>query len=149
AADALQSLATIAAERGWVRPAVADSPQLAIRDGRHPVLEGLLGEEFVPNDTHLVACGVHDQVMILTGPNMAGKRSLQRQVALLVLLAQAGSFVPARAATIGLVDGIYTRLGSADDLAHGQSTFMVEMRETAQILRAATNRSLCLFDELG
>ncbi len=149
AADALQSLATIAAERGWVRPSVEESSLLAIRGGRHPVLEGILGEQFVPNDTQLVARGERDQVMILTGPNMAGKSSLQRQVALLVLLAQAGSFVPARAATIGVVDGIYTRLGSADDLARGQSTFMVEMLETAQILRAATDRSLCLFDELG
>jgi DNA mismatch repair protein MutS len=149
AADALQALATLAAERGWVRPTVEESPQLAIRGGRHPVLEGTLGERLVSNDTQLVARGEHDQVMILTGPNMAGKSSLQRQVALLVLLAQVGSFVPAREATIGVVDGIYTRLGSADDLARGQSTFMVEMLETAQILRAATDRSLCLFDELG
>jgi DNA mismatch repair protein MutS len=149
AADALQALATIAAERGWVRPSVVESAVLAIRGGRHPVLEGILGEQFVPNDTQLVARGAHDQVMILTGPNMAGKSSLQRQVALLVLLAQAGSFVPAREATIGVVDGIYTRLGAADDLARGQSTFMVEMLETAQVLRAATDRSLCLFDELG
>jgi DNA mismatch repair protein MutS len=149
AADALQALATIAAERGWVRPSVVEGSMLAIRGGRHPVLEGILGEQFVPNDTQLVASGAHDQVMILTGPNMAGKSSLQRQVALLVLLAQAGSFVPAREATIGVVDGIYTRLGAADDLARGQSTFMVEMLETAQVLRAATDRSLCLFDELG
>lgn len=149
AADALQSLAAIAAERGWVRPTVVDGATLAIQGGRHPVLEGLLGDRFVPNDTYLVAGGARDQLMILTGPNMAGKSSLQRQVALLVLLAQAGSFVPAREATIGLVDGIYTRLGSADDLARGQSTFMVEMLETAQILRTATDRSLCLFDELG
>jgi len=149
AADALQSLATIAAERSWVRPTVDESPFLDIRHGRHPVLEQLLGDEVVPNDTHLVARGNEHQLMILTGPNMAGKSSLQRQVALLVLLAQAGSYIPAERATIGLTDGIYTRLGAADDQVRGQSTFMVEMLETAQILRSATDRSLCLFDELG
>lgn len=148
-ADALQSLATVAVERGWVLPTVEESPRLEMVGGRHPVLEKLLGDRFVPNDTHLVARGAEDQLMILTGPNMAGKSSLQRQVALLVLLAQAGSFVPAERATIGLVDGIYTRLGSADDLTRGQSTFLIEMLETAQILRSATARSLCLFDELG
>lgn len=149
AADALQSLAAMAAERGWIRPDVDESAALEIRGGRHPVLEGVLGDQFVANDTTLTARGARDQLMILTGPNMAGKSSLQRQVALLVLLAQAGSYVPASAASIGLVDGIYTRLGSGDDLARGQSTFMVEMLETAQILRSATERSLCLFDELG
>ncbi len=148
-ADALQSLATIAADRGWVLPTLEESGTLEIVGGRHPVLEKLLGKSFIPNDTHLVAQGEHDQLMILTGPNMAGKSSLQRQIALLVLLAQAGSFVPAERASIGLADGIYTRLGSADDLARGQSTFLIEMLETAQILRSATNRSLCLFDELG
>lgn len=148
-ADALQSLATVAVERGWVMPTVEESPVLEIFEGRHPVLEKLLGDRFVPNDTKLVAGGARDQLMILTGPNMAGKSSLQRQVALLVLLAQAGSFVPAKQIRVGLADSISTRLGSADDLAHGQSTFLIEMLETAQILRTATNRSLCLFDELG
>jgi DNA mismatch repair protein MutS len=149
AADALQSLASIAAERGWACPAVEEGLELLIRGGRHPVLEVVLGDQFVPNDTELCARGERDQLMILTGPNMAGKSSLQRQVALIVLLAQAGSYVPAREATIGLVDGVYTRLGSADDVARGQSTFLLEMLETAQILRSATARSLCLFDELG
>lgn len=148
-ADALQSLAAVAEERGWVLPTVEESPALEIVGGRHPVLEKLLGDDFVPNDIRLVARGDRDQLMILTGPNMAGKSSLQRQVALLVLLAQAGSFVPAKQARIGLADGIYTRLGSADDLTRGQSTFLIEMLETAQILRSATDRSLCLFDELG
>jgi DNA mismatch repair protein MutS len=149
AADSLQSLATVAEERDWICPTVDESRVLDIQAGRHPVLEQVLGDALVPNSVRLVSGGDGDQVMVLTGPNMAGKSSLQRQVALLTLLAQAGSYLPAREATIGLVDGIYTRLGSADDLAHGQSTFFVEMLETAQILRHATDRSLCLFDELG
>jgi DNA mismatch repair protein MutS len=147
AADALGSLAIVAAERGWVRPVVESSGVVHIEAGRHPVLE--LVESFQPNDTHLVAGGTQDQLVVLTGPNMAGKSTWMRQVALIVVLAQAGSFVPAESARIGLVDTIHTRIGAVDDLASGQSTFMVEMLETAAVLRGATDRSLVLLDEIG
>jgi DNA mismatch repair protein MutS len=147
AADALCSLAIVAVERGWVRPVVESSGVVHIEAGRHPVLE--LVESFQPNDTHLVAGGTQDQLVVLTGPNMAGKSTWMRQVALLVVLAQAGSFVPAGTARIGLVDTILTRIGAVDDLASGQSTFMVEMLETAAVLRSATDRSLVLLDEIG
>jgi DNA mismatch repair protein MutS len=147
AADALCSLAIVAGDRGWVRPVVDGGGELEIKAGRHPVLE--LVESFQPNDTHLVACGTQDQLVLLTGPNMAGKSTWMRQVALLVVLAQAGSFVPAESARIGLVDTILTRIGAVDDLASGQSTFMVEMLETAAVLRAATDHSLVLLDEIG
>jgi DNA mismatch repair protein MutS len=147
AADALCSLALVAVDRGWVCPTVQRGTELELRDGRHPVLEQL--GAFQANDTHLVGRGERDQVVVLTGPNMAGKSTWMRQVALIVLLAQAGSFVPAAAARIGLVDAIFTRIGAIDDLAGGQSTFMIEMLETAAVLRAATDRSLVLLDEIG
>ena len=119
-----------------------------IRDGRHPVVERSLGDgRFVPNDTELDSDDA--QIVVLTGPNMAGKSTYLRQVALIVLLAQVGSFVPAASAQIGVVDRIFTRIGAQDDLARGESTFMVEMLETAAILRGATRRSLVLFDEVG
>ena len=145
AADVLSCFAALAVDRDYVRPEVDLSGQIA---GRHPVVEQVLrGQLFVPNDTKL---GTADcQVAIITGPNMAGKSTYMRQVALIVLLAQMGSFVPARAARIGAVDRIFTRIGASDDLAAGQSTFMVEMQEVAEILRRATPRSLLILDEIG
>ena len=146
--DVLAALAEVAASRNYVRPDLDDSGVIDIRDGRHPTLEAILpAGEFVPNDALLDT--ENEQVTILTGPNMAGKSSWLRQVALIVLLAQVGSFVPARSAVIGLVDRIFTRIGAQDDIATGQSTFMVEMLETANILHHATPRSLVVLDEIG
>lgn len=146
--DVVAALAEVAATRGYVRPIVDDSLTIAISGGRHPTLESLLpAGEFVANDA-LLDDGEHT-ITILTGPNMAGKSSWLRQVALIVLMAQAGSFVPATSARIGLVDRIFTRIGAQDDIAAGQSTFMVEMLETANILHHATPRSLVLLDEIG
>jgi DNA mismatch repair protein MutS len=148
-ADALLSLARCAAEYGYVRPVVDESEALTISGGRHPVVERMLaaGEAFVPNDVKLDSG--ESQLLIITGPNMAGKSTVMRQVALTVLMAQAGSFVPAGAARIGLCDRIFTRVGAADNLARGQSTFMVEMTETSHILHHATRRSLVILDEIG
>jgi DNA mismatch repair protein MutS len=149
-ADALLSLARTAAESGWVRPLVDDSETMEISEGRHPVVERALqasGEgPFVPNDLFLDG---ERRLVVLTGPNMAGKSTAMRQAALITVLAQAGSFVPAARARIGLVDRLFTRVGAADDLARGQSTFMVEMAECARILHQATPRSLLLLDEVG
>ena len=144
--DVAQSLATIARERGWVRPELDESLAIEIEGGRHPVVE-LRARDFVPNDVALD--GEDVRFLILTGPNMAGKSTLLRQVALIALLAQMGSFVPARRARIGIADRIFTRVGASDSLATGESTFMVEMRETAVILREGTRRSLVLLDEIG
>ncbi len=148
AVDTLCSLATVAVQRGYCRPDVTLSGELSITDGRHPVVEVMLKDSlFVPNDTSL---GKADNtVAIITGPNMAGKSTYMRQVALIVLMAQMGSFVPARSAKIGLVDRVFTRIGASDDLASGQSTFMVEMAEVATILKYATSRSLLVLDEIG
>ena len=148
AADALCSLAAVAVQRGYCRPEITLGREIAIEGGRHPVVEAVLKDSlFVPNDTRL---GADDnQVAIITGPNMAGKSTYMRQVALIVLMAQMGSFVPARSATIGLVDRVFTRIGASDDLASGQSTFMVEMAEVASILKYATSRSLLILDEIG
>ena len=148
AADALCSLAAVAVQRGYCRPEITLGREISITDGRHPVVEAVLKDAlFVPNDTHL---GAEDnQVAIITGPNMAGKSTYMRQVALIVLMAQMGSFVPARSAKIGLVDRVFTRIGASDDLASGQSTFMVEMAEVASILKYATSRSLLILDEIG
>ncbi|MGH2550194.1 MAG: DNA mismatch repair protein MutS, partial [Thermomicrobiales bacterium] len=146
--DVLANLADVASARRYVRPTLDDSGVIDVDDGRHPTLEALLGAgEFVPNDALLDAD--HQQIIILTGPNMAGKSSWLRQVALIVLMAQIGSFVPAKSARIGLVDRIFTRIGAQDDIATGQSTFMVEMLETANILHHATHRSLVVLDEIG
>jgi len=146
--DVLASLAEVAAKYDYTKPQVDDSDIIEIRDGRHPVLERThLDEPFVPNDTYL-DCGEH-QIAVITGPNMAGKSTYIRQVALIVLMAQIGSFVPARKARIGVVDRIFTRVGAADEIARGQSTFMVEMNETANILNNATERSLLILDEVG
>jgi DNA mismatch repair protein MutS len=146
--DVVTTLTDVAAARGFVRPVVDDSLTIDITDGRHPTLETLLPSgEFVPNDA-LLDDGER-RITILTGPNMAGKSSWLRQIALVVLMAQIGSFVPATAARIGLVDRIFTRIGAHDDIASGQSTFMVEMLELANILHHATPRSLVLLDEIG
>lgn len=148
AADCLCSLASVAVQRGYCRPEISLGREIRISDGRHPVVEAMLKDSlFVPNDTTL---GDSDnQVAIITGPNMAGKSTYMRQVALIVLMAQMGSFVPARSARIGIVDRVFTRIGASDDLASGQSTFMVEMSEVASILKYATSRSLLILDEIG
>ena len=146
--DALCSLAVVAAKHGYCKPEITLDNEISIVDGRHPVVEQMLKDSlFVPNDTQLGAAD--NQVSIITGPNMAGKSTYMRQVALIVLMAQMGSFVPARSARIGLVDRVFTRIGASDDLASGQSTFMVEMAEVASILKYATSRSLLILDEIG
>jgi DNA mismatch repair protein MutS len=145
--DVLVSFAEVAARNGYTRPILDTSSSITIEAGRHPVVECTQVEaEFIPNDTRL---DEHDVIMVLTGPNMAGKSTYLRQVALICLMAQIGSFIPARAAHIGLVDRIFTRVGAQDDIASGQSTFMVEMTETAAILHQATPRSLLILDEIG
>lgn len=147
-ADVFTGLASIAVRHGYVRPTLDDGNTISIANGRHPVVERVLNAgEFVPNDAALDSDDA--QIMLITGPNMAGKSTFIRQVAIIVLMAQVGSFVPATSATIGLVDRIFTRVGLQDDLATGQSTFMVEMVETAAILNQATWRSLVILDEIG
>jgi len=147
--DCLLAFAELASEQHYCRPIINDGLRVEIKDGRHPVVEKLLpfGEKFVPNDTYLDDTG--HQIIIITGPNMAGKSTYLRQVALIVLMAQIGSFVPAAKAHIGLVDKIFTRVGASDNLAGGESTFLVEMNETANILHNATAQSLVLLDEIG
>ena len=146
--DALLSLSIVAFRNNYIRPELNNRNEISIKDGRHPVVEKLLQREiFVPNDTMMDA--QTQRVIVLTGPNMAGKSTYMRQVALLVLMTQIGSFIPARAASICPVDKIFTRVGASDDLATGQSTFMVEMNEVAQILRYATSDSLIILDEVG
>jgi DNA mismatch repair protein MutS len=146
--DVASALAEVAHRHDYIRPEVDDGELLVIEDGRHPVVERLAARgRFVPNDVRLETGGVH--LWLVTGPNMAGKSTLLRQVALCTILAQMGSFVPARAARIGLVDRVLSRVGASDNLARGESTFMVEMRETAEILRSATRRSLVILDEIG
>jgi len=145
--DVLASYAQVAVENDFVRPQITEEPAFDVEDGRHPVVERYyLDEPFVPNDLALDAA---ERFMVLTGPNMAGKSTFLRQAALLTILAQAGSFVPARRATVGLVDRVFTRIGAADDLSRGRSTFLVEMNETAEIVNGATARSLILLDEVG
>ncbi|MGC6482892.1 MAG: DNA mismatch repair protein MutS [Synechococcus sp.] len=145
--DALSSLADVAATAGWCAPTVDDSRSLTVEAGRHPVVEQLLVEErFTPNDVQL---GDSTDLVVLTGPNASGKSCYLRQIGLIQLLAQVGSWVPARSARIGIADRIFTRVGAVDDLAAGQSTFMVEMAETANILHHASDRSLVLLDEIG
>ncbi len=147
--DATLCFAEVALKRGWARPEMVDRPLLEIRGGRHPVLERTLGSELVPNDVCLGSASDPARLAILTGPNMAGKSTYIRQAALLTLLAHAGSFVPAESATVGLTDRICTRVGADDALHAGQSTFMVEMTETASILTNATDRTLVILDEIG
>ena len=147
-ADAICSLASVAVKRNYCRPEIVLSDEISITDGRHPVVERVLTDSlFVPNDTALGVDG--NQVSIITGPNMAGKSTYMRQVALIVIMAQMGSFVPARSARLGIVDRVFTRIGASDDLASGQSTFMVEMTEVASILKYATSKSLLILDEIG
>lgn len=147
--DCLQSMARLAEECKYVRPAVDDSSIIDIKQGRHPVIETLMpiGEEYIPNDVYLD--NESQQIIIITGPNMSGKSALLRQTALIVLLAQMGSFVPAKEARIGIVDKIFTRVGASDNLSEGESTFMVEMLESASILNNISERSLVLLDEIG
>ena len=147
--DCLQSLARIATERRYVRPEVDDSHIIDIKSGRHPVIETLMpiGEEYIPNDVYLD--DNEQQIIVITGPNMSGKSALLRQTALIVLMAQMGGFVPAKSARIGIVDKIFTRVGASDNLAEGESTFMVEMLESASILNNISERSLVLLDEIG
>ena len=146
--DVLCSLARVAAENGYVRPFVDNSDVIEISGGRHPVVEKYLdGAPFVPNDTYLD--GENNRTAIITGPNMAGKSTYMRQVAIIVIMAQMGSFVPAKSANIGIVDSVFTRVGASDDLAAGQSTFMTEMTEVSRILAAAGPRSLIILDEIG
>ncbi len=150
ALDVAAAMAELAVSSNYVRPMLTDEPSFAIEGGRHPVVEAALskqgGSGFVPNDCYL---GDERRLWLLTGPNMAGKSTFLRQNALIVVMAQAGSFVPARTATIGIVDRLFSRVGAADDLARGRSTFMVEMVETAAILNQATARSLVILDEIG
>ena len=145
--DVAQSLAQVAPEGNYVRPEVDDSLRIEIEAGRHPVVENFAPEGFVAND--VVLDPEEARVLILTGPNMSGKSTLLRQVALITLLAQAGSFVPARRARIGVADRVFTRVGASDSITTGESTFMMEMRETATILQEATPRSLVVLDEIG
>ncbi len=145
--DVACSLAQVAGERGYVRPEFVASSTIDVVDGRHPVVEALGGEAFVPNDLHLAEAS--GRFMLLTGPNMGGKSTFLRQAALLVILAQIGGFVPARSMRLGVVERIFTRIGAGDDLASGQSTFFVEMSEASNILRRCTRRSLLLIDEVG
>ena len=147
--DCLQSFAVLSVENNYVRPVLDDSRTLDITDGRHPVIEKQLpaGESYVPND--LILDTEDQQIIILTGPNMSGKSALLRQTALIVLMAQTGCFVPAKAAKIGMVDKIFTRVGASDNISLGESTFMVEMNETASILNNLSDRSLILLDEIG
>jgi len=146
--DVFCSLAEVAVRNNYVKPTLSDADVINIKGGRHPVVEKSLGSDnFVPNDTYL--CNSDSQLIILTGPNMSGKSTYLRQVALIILLAQIGSFVPADTANIGIVDRIFTRIGAQEDLAAGQSTFMVEMTETANILNNATPRSFIILDEIG
>jgi len=146
--DVLLSFAELAASAGYGRPGVNAGRDIVIENGRHPVVEKILGRHaFVPNDCRLFPEGC--QMAILTGPNMAGKSTYIRQVALIVLLAHMGSFVPAEKAEIGVVDRIFTRIGASDDISRGESTFMVEMRETARILSGLTPRTLVVLDEVG
>ena len=148
ALDVINSLANVASDNRYVRPDVTLSSAIHIKNARHPVVETLLKDApFVPNDVNLDSKG--DRVAIITGPNMAGKSTYMRQTALIVLLAQMGSFVPASSAQIGIVDSIFTRVGASDDLASGQSTFMVEMNEVAHIVKSATSKSLLILDEIG
>src|SRR5690606_13690854 len=146
--DVLAALAELAHREGYVRPELDEGLSLEIVEGRHPIVERLAeAGTFVPNDVRLDADG--ERLMIITGPNMAGKSTTMRQVALAVIMAQMGGFVPAARARIGLCDRVFTRVGASDNLGGGQSTFMVEMRETATILREDTRRSLVILDEIA
>src|SRR5690606_3339569 len=147
--DCLLAFALLAIEREYVRPVFNDELGIDIKEGRHPVIEAQLppGESYVPNDVFLE--NSDQQVLLITGPNMAGKSALLRQTALICLMAQMGSFVPAKAASLSIVDKIFTRVGASDNISSGESTFMVEMNETASIMNNLSERSLILLDEIG
>ncbi len=147
--DCLQSFARIACERHYVRPVLDEGKRIEIRQGRHPVIETTLsvGEEYIPND--IMLDDQEQQIVMITGPNMSGKSALLRQTALIILMAQMGSFVPAESAHIGVVDKIFTRVGASDNISQGESTFMVEMLESASILNNISDRSIVLLDEIG
>ena len=146
--DVISSLAELSVSNNYVQPEVTESDLIRIEEGRHPVVESFVSNEtYVPNDT--VLDKTDNQILVITGPNMAGKSTYMRQTALIILMAQIGGFVPAKEATIGIVDRIFTRIGASDYLSFGQSTFMVEMTKTAEILNSATHRSLALLDEVG
>lgn len=146
--DTLLSLSLVAKNHHYVKPEMSESNIIDIKDGRHPIIEAFSSTgEFIPNDSYLD--NENNQLLLITGPNMAGKSTYIRQVALIVILAQIGSYIPAREATIGIVDKVFSRIGASDDLSRGQSTFMVEMSETANILNNATNKSLIILDEIG
>ena len=144
--DYWQGLAEAARSQDWTAPILHDGLELEIEDGRHPVVEAAVGANYIPNS---LSMSTERRILLITGPNMAGKSTVLRQSAILVILAQIGSFVPARKAHIGLADRVFSRVGASDNLAQGQSTFMVEMTETARILRLATKRSLVILDEIG
>jgi DNA mismatch repair protein MutS len=143
----LVSLAEVAVNNNYTKPEISEDGEIKIEHGRHPVIEQVLHSDFIPNDVSLDC--KNNRLVILTGPNMAGKSTYMRQVALITIMAQMGSFVPVKSATIGLVDRIFTRVGAFDDLTRGQSTFMVEMTELANILNTATQKSLIILDEIG
>ncbi len=146
--DVLTCFAEIAEKNDYCRPIITNNSKIVIKDGRHPVVEQInINDRFIPNDCYLD--NETNQLLIITGPNMAGKSTYLRQVALICLIAQMGSFVPAKSATIGLIDQVFTRIGASDDLARKLSTFMIEMTETAKILHYATSKSLIIIDELG
>jgi DNA mismatch repair protein MutS len=145
--DCLLSIAEVAVNCSYIKPEINEGEEIVITEGRHPVIEQTMSSPFIPNDTHL-DCERH-RLIILTGPNMAGKSTYMRQVALISIMAQMGSFVPAKSASLGIVDRVFTRVGAFDDLTKGQSTFMVEMTELAAILNSATQRSLIILDEIG
>jgi DNA mismatch repair protein MutS len=145
--DVIASLAELAALKNYCRPEIDTNDRINIEDGRHPVVEDLnLDEKFIPNDCRL---NKDERILIITGPNMGGKSTYLRQVALIVIMAQMGSFVPAKRAKIGIVDRVFTRVGASDSLVQGRSTFLVEMQETAEILNNATSKSLIILDEVG
>ena len=145
--DALYSLSVLSLNPGYIAPAISEDFKIDIQDGRHPVVEKAVSEPFIPNDTLLDTTDNH--LIILTGPNMAGKSTYIRQTAILVIMAQMGSYIPAGAASIGIADKIFTRIGARDEITKGQSTFMVEMSETAGILNNLSERSLIVLDEIG
>lgn len=145
--DCILSLATVASQPGYCKPTFVDEPILDIQDGRHPMIERLLLDTYVPNSVSLKSSGL--RALLITGPNMGGKSSFVRSLALTSILAQMGSYVPAASARLGLLDAVYTRMGAFDNLLKGESTFMVELSETAEILKTATSRSLVILDELG
>ena len=145
--DCLVSLAAIASQPGYVKPRYTDDTQIIVKQGRHPMIEQLLLDTYVPNDIDLRADKT--RALLVTGPNMGGKSSYVRQVALIAIMGQIGSYVPARSATLGMLDAVFTRMGAFDNMMTGESTFMVELSETADILKQATPRSLVILDELG